>query len=308
LALGLALVSTSLVNLAYVREQAAAVALPPLSLRHPLRSLRALLTDRDWLLGFGMESTGFLLYVAALALGSLALVQSVTAGGIGLLAFATARFGHRPLSRREQRGVALALAGLVALGVSLAGGSGPGRPGSLLPVVTWLAATAGAALFFAVPGRRLGGDGVGQGIAGGLLFSFGDISTKLATQGGGRIAFVGAMVLGYGLGTAMLQLGYQRAGALTVAGIATLLTTALPIAAGTVVFNEPIPGGALGGVRVLAFVAVTAGALLLARPRVPIGPAARPRRARTSRPESQPAHAPGAASSREAREAGRAGG
>ena len=71
-----------LINLAYLREHDAAAALPMLSLRRPLQSARALLTDRSWLVGFAMESTGFALYVAALALASLALVQSVSAGGM----------------------------------------------------------------------------------------------------------------------------------------------------------------------------------------------------------------------------------
>ena len=87
----------------------------------------------------------------------------------------------------------------------------------------------------------------------------------MATEGGARAAFGITVVLGYGLGTALLQLGYQHGGALTVAGLATLLTNALPIAAGTVVLGEPVPTGALGALRVLAFVAVTVGAILLAR-------------------------------------------
>jgi len=77
------------------------------------------------------------------------------------------------------------------------------------------------------------------------------------------------LVLGYTLGTTLLQLGYQAGAALTVAGLATLLTNALPILAGTVVLGEPVPSGALGAVRILAFVAVSAGAVLLARPEAP---------------------------------------
>jgi len=88
---------------------------------------------------------------------------------------------------------------------------------------------------------------------------------KVATQGGGRAAFGLTVVLGYGLGTALLQLGYQHGGALTVAGLATLLTNALPIAGGTLVLGEPVPHGALRAVRILAYVAVTGGAILLAR-------------------------------------------
>ena len=107
---------------------------------------------------------------------------------------------------------------------------------------------------------------VANGLAGGLLFSIGDISTKLATQGGARIAFVVTLIAGYTLGTTLLQLGYQAGGALTVAGLATLLTNALPIAAGAIVLGEPVPSGALGVLRVLAFAAVCAGAFLIARP------------------------------------------
>jgi hypothetical protein len=62
----------------------------------------------------------------------------------------------------------------------------------------------------------------------------------------------------------LLQVGYQAGGALTVAGLATLLTNAVPIAPGTIILDEPVPGGALGALRVLAFAAVTIGAVLLA--------------------------------------------
>lgn len=60
-----------------------------------------------------------------------------------------------------------------------------------------------------------------------------------------------------------------------VAGVATLLTKALPIAAGTIVLDEPLPHGVLGGLRLLAFAAVIAGAFLLARPEKPAEAAVR---------------------------------
>jgi hypothetical protein len=269
-ALVLALASTVLINLAYLREHDAAAALPMLSLRRPLQSARALLTDRSWLIGFAMESTGFALYVAALALASLALVQSIQAGGIGVLAYVSARVTGRELGRRERNGVLLSIVGLVALAVSLAGGSGEGGNGSTFVILLWLAATAGAAVLVVSLGRVALGAAVAEGIAGGLFFSLGDVSTKVATQGGVRLLFVIPLIIGYTLGTWLLQLGYQRGGALTVAGLATLLTNALPIAAGTIVLDEPVPSGVYGGLRILAFAAVTVGAILLARP----GPAA----------------------------------
>jgi hypothetical protein len=269
IAIVLAAASTTLTNVAYLREHDAAAKLPALSMRRPLHSLKLLLDDRSWLLGFAMESSGFLLYAAALALASLALVQSINAGGIGVLAYVSARLAKRPLGPRHRAGVVLSVLGLLALGVSLIKASGGGGKGSITAILVWLGASAALALVVLAIGRRRGGLAVAEGIAGGLFFSIGDISTKLATQGGARIAFVIVLVVGYGVGTSLLQLGYQRGSALTVAGLATLLTNALPIAAGTIVLAEPVPGGPLGALRVFAFAGVVAGAILLATPEPP---------------------------------------
>jgi hypothetical protein len=266
IALLLALASTTLTNVAYLREHDAAAALPALSLRRPLHSAAALLTDRSWLIGFALESGGFALYVLALALAPLTLVQSVSAGGIGILAFVSARMTRRRLGRHELAGVLVSMLGLLALAVSLAGGSGEGTGGSTVEILLWLASTAGAAVVALALGRRFGALAAAEGVAGGLFFAIGDISVKVATQGGARAVFAIGVIAGYSLGTAFLQLGYQKGGALTVAGLATLLTNALPIAAGSVVLGEPVPSGAFGAVRIVAFAAVTLGAILLARP------------------------------------------
>jgi hypothetical protein len=261
----LAFASAVVTNLAYLRQHDAAAELPVLSMRRPLHSIRLLLGDRSWLLGFAMESTGFLLYVAALALAPLSLVQSIAAGGIGVLAFASARMARRRLAPVEVAGVLLSVFGLAALAVSLVGGKAKEGGGALGPILLWLGVTAAAAVALVAVGRRRWGAAVANGIAGGLFFSIGDISTKLATQGGPRIAFAVLLLLGYFAGTGLLQIGYQAGAALTVAGLATLATNALPIAAGTVVLDEPLPSGALGVLRVLAFAAVVTGAVLLAR-------------------------------------------
>ena len=266
LALVFAAASTTLTNVAYLREHDAAASLPVLCLRRPLHSVGILVHDGSWMLGFAMESTGFLLYAVALALASLALVQSITAGGIGVLAYVSARLAGRGLRGSELTGVILATVGLLALAVSLAGGSGGGGTGETGAIILWLAASAGGAALVLTLGRQAFGAAAAYGIAGGILFSIGDISTKIATQGGGRSLFIVPLIAGYALGTALLQIGYQAGGALSVAGLATLLTNALPIAAGTVILDEAVPHGAFGVLRVLAFAAVTAGAVLLARP------------------------------------------
>jgi hypothetical protein len=55
IALVLAFASTCLLSLSYLREHSAAAGLAPLSLRRPLESLRSLLSNRAWLLGFAMK-------------------------------------------------------------------------------------------------------------------------------------------------------------------------------------------------------------------------------------------------------------
>src|SRR5205085_11240185 len=97
------------VNWAYTLEHDAAAELPPLSAKTPLRSVRLLLASRQWVLGFGTESAGWLVYLAALRLAPLALVQAVSASGIAVLAVATARGDPRRLALHEQIAVIVAL-------------------------------------------------------------------------------------------------------------------------------------------------------------------------------------------------------
>jgi hypothetical protein len=263
-ALTLTLASACALNWGYLREHGAASTLPPLSVRRPVRSLRLLLGSRDWLKGFGWETGGFSLYVAALALAPLALVQAVAAGGIGILALFVARRSGHGLEPRERAGVAISVSGLALLGISLAGGSEQGDQGSWLLIALWLAASAGIATLAITWGAALLGGGAPFGVAAGILFAAGDIATKAAVSGGDHLAVAPAIVLFYAAGTTVLQLGFQHGRALTTAGIATLGTNAIPIAAAMTLFAEPLPDGPLGPIRVLSFAAVVAGAVALA--------------------------------------------
>jgi drug/metabolite transporter (DMT)-like permease len=267
LAILLTFVSAVAINWAWLREHDAASALPPLSIRRPRESLRSLLTDRHWMTGFAAETAGFLCYVGALALAPLALVQSLSAGGIGILAFLSSRVAGVKLARRELLGVVIAATGLAFLGISLAGATGQGDEGVWGGILIWVVASAGLAAVAIRYGPRLLGAAGAHGMAAGILLAAGDVVTKAVVTGGVRLLFIPAMILAYSFGTIVLQLGFQKGAALTTAGVATLFTNALPIIAGTTLYDEPFPNGELGVLRGISFALLIAGGALLSRPK-----------------------------------------
>ena len=272
LALVATLLSSCALNVGYLLEHEAVGHMPPLSIRSPLTSLRHLLGSRRWLIGFAIEGCGWALFVAALSLAPLSLVQATAAGGIGILTVLVSRVTHEPLSRHEELGVAIAIAGLVLLGISLAGGHGEGGGAGYLTVGLWIGASAVAALVSVQLLSSRIGAAPAYGVAAGLLFAAGDISTKAAVEAAdSHLAFVAALIAAYAFGTLVLQAGFQRGSALTTAGIATLLTNALPIVAGMTIFGEPLPHGWLGAVRIAAFACVVVGAVFLGEKRHPTG-------------------------------------
>ena len=280
LALLLALLSAGALNWGFFRQHEQASTLPPLALAHPLRSLRVLFGNGRWLVGFLVGILGWVFYVAALAFGPLSIVQAASAGGIGVLALLVWRWGGATLARREWLGVAVSVGGLVVLGISLLGRGGNahhwGGKTSWIAIAIWLAGSGLLAAFFAGPGARLVVAGAGLGIGAGFLYAAGDVGTKAAVAGGWRLLFVPALLAAHGLGFVMLQLGFQRGGALATAGVATLFTNATPIAAGMALFHEPLPAGVRGALRLLAFAAVVVGAVLLTRSSPTEGSVAQP--------------------------------
>jgi drug/metabolite transporter (DMT)-like permease len=267
LAILLTFVSAVAINWAWIREHNAAASMPPLSVRRPRESLTMLLTNRSWLGGFLAEAGGFLCYVGALALAPLALVQSLSAGGIGILAFLSSRVAGVKLARRELLGVVVAATGLAFLGISLAGATGQGNEGVWGGILVWVGASGVLAAVAVRYGPRLLGAAAAHGAAAGILLAAGDVVTKAVVSGGARLLFIPAMIVAYSFGTIVLQLGFQKGAALTTAGVATLLTNALPIIAGTTLYDEPFPNGKLGVLRGIAFALLIAGGALLSRPK-----------------------------------------
>lgn len=261
--LALALLSAIALNWGWIAQHGAARELPSLSLRRPFQALRCLFTNLSWIAGFGVGLAGWALYVAALALAPLSLVQATSAGGIAILAGLAHRRGDR-LQRVQWVAVGTAVVGLALLGGSLAGGAVSARAPAPGAVGVWLVASAAVAAFAGSFGTRLG-PGAGLGIAAGALYAAGDVATKGAVFGNTWLLLIPVVLVAHGSAFAALQLAFQRGGSLATAGTASLVTNAVPIAGGLALFHERLPGGALGVVRVVAFACVVVAAGLLAR-------------------------------------------
>jgi hypothetical protein len=179
-----------------------------------------------------------------------------------VLAFIQSKGRLSQLRRHERLAAVVVVAGLALLGLSLAGTTSVGHQPRASAVLIWLGASAGAAALVTLVQTRLT-RAVAYGLGAGLLFAIGDISAKLAVHGGVWLIIVLVLIPAYAFGSIELQAGFQHGDALTAAGMATLATNAVPIAAGVVLFHEAIPHGTRGVLQVAAFATLVVGATLL---------------------------------------------
>jgi hypothetical protein len=260
-----AFASTLTLNWGFFVQHRASNTLQALSLRHPWMALRLLFTNGRWVLGYAAGLGGWGLYIVALLFAPISLVQAVSAGGIGLLALFVWRVAHVRFSRRERAAIEASVTGLVLVMVSFAAGVPKPAAVGIHTVAIWVGVMLlGAGLAWR-PGSRVMRPGAGLGVAAGLCYAAGDVSTKGAVSGVG-LFLVPALVVCTLLGFVALQLSFQRGSALSTAGLSTLLNNALPIMAGIVVFHERLPSGLFGAARAAGFVMVVLGAALLSRP------------------------------------------
>ena len=85
-----------------------------------------------------------------------------------------------------------------------------------------------------------------------------------APSDGSGLIFIPVLAVCTALAFVTLQGAFQRGRVLETAGSSTLINNLIPIVGGIVVFHEPIPAGLAGVARVISFVAVIVGAVLLA--------------------------------------------
>lgn len=244
---------------------------PPVALRHPLSSSVALFRSPLYTLGIVIALSSWGFHVAALALAPISLVQSVIAGGLVLLTVVANWLFGIHVTRREWISVALTAAGLAFLAATL-GDDGHSARSHYDPatLAIYLGGLSVAGLMIAARSNR----GTALAISAGLLWAASDTSIKALSSHLGHLgigvvihplAFVilVASLLGLLISARSLQLG-EAVPVIALTSAAANLTT---IAAGSIVFAEPLPTGDLElAVRVLAFALVILAAALTPPP------------------------------------------
>jgi hypothetical protein len=249
---------------------------PSVELSHPWRSTVALFRSPLYSLGIAIALGSWGFHVGALALAPISLVQSVIAGGLVLLTVVADKLFGIEVTRREWVGVGLTAAGLAFLAATLDGDAGSAHssydPGTL---AVFLVAAGAVGLLLALRPRRAGM----LAVSAGMLWATSDTSIKALSShlhklGIGvlihPLAFVVliASLLGLLVSARSLQLG-DAVPVIALTSVAANMTT---IAAGPLIFREPVPSGAPAlGLRLLAFVLVI-GAAALTPPPAAAGP------------------------------------
>lgn len=100
----------------------------------------------------------------------------------------------------------------------------------------------------------------------GLTVAF---ASALVTNTAYSLIALASLIVAYAVGTSVLQWAYQRGDALTAAGLATMATNAVPIAAGFVLFGETLPRGTRAVLQVAAFGCLVASAVALGHQQAP---------------------------------------
>jgi hypothetical protein len=279
LALALATSVASLIG--FLLKARGATAAPPIEWDHPVRSSLRLFSSGWYTIGIVVAMGSWGLHVAALALAPISLVQTTIAGGLVLLTVLADRvFGHS-VTRREWIGVALTALGLALLAATIEGAAKDAHahftPGNLAVYVG--AVTLGGLVAWRVAKRGAAG-AVALAVSAGLLWGASDVSIKALSghvdQGLGVLLHPLAVVIlllslvGLLVSAGSLQVG----GAVAVIALTSAAANVVTIAAGPLVFREPLPSGGLAvAVRLAAFVLVIAAAALTPPPGVKAEPA-----------------------------------
>jgi drug/metabolite transporter (DMT)-like permease len=270
-------VATALCSIVgFLYKHRGAVQSPDVDWRRPLWSTAMLFRVPAYTLGVAIALSGWFTHVGALALAPISLVQATIAGGLVFLTVIADRFFAHRVTRREWIGVALAAAGLAFLAATIEGGADEAHSdyeGTTLAV--FVAAVTAAGFAVAVLGRAGPRAGVLFAASAGMLWAASDTTIKALSDRLGDDSLFSIVVSPLGLLVLLLSLAgllvsarsLQIGPVVPVIAVTSVAANSLTIAAGPIVFSEPMPEDTLGLVlRSLAFALVIFAAALTPPP------------------------------------------
>jgi drug/metabolite transporter (DMT)-like permease len=261
----LAVAASVALNGSFLLQHVGAASAPAITVVHPLRTMRGLLSARTWVIGGALGMGGWCLHIAALAHAPLSLVQAFVAGGLALTAPAARRWLHRPIETLDVAAV-VAMAGALAVlsgGVTAAGGrvSAAGVAG----FAACVGAAAGALAFAGLRHRRPSV----LAAAGGVLYGAADVGIKKLTEVHGLAGVVLSPWFTFAVVTTCIaffafQRGLQEGSAVAAIALMTAGTYLVSIAGGVVLLGDSLGHGTTTTLHAAAFVVVIGAACRLA--------------------------------------------
>jgi drug/metabolite transporter (DMT)-like permease len=273
----LALACALATNVGFLYKHRGACAAPPVDVRRPLRTARALFASPMFAIGMIIATGAWAFHVAAMAMAPLSTVQVVLAGGVVLLAIMAERMLGVRVGGRQWAGLALTAGGLMLLGVTLPVSHGAQSHFSASSAIAF---EAGLIVFgtLLIAGPRIGAPeehhGFMLGAASGILFGVSDIAIK-AMSGliGARgpagvltpwlLVCVAASVAAFYASARGLQDGDP----VPVIAITGTAANVAGIVGGIIVFGDPLSANPVSlGIQCFAFVLVIVAAWLMPAP------------------------------------------
>ena len=274
----LALACAFVANLAFFFKYRGANTVAKVTVRHPLRSARALYSSKWFALGMIIAVASWGLHVAALAMAPMSVIQVSLAAGMVFIAVMAERLFGFEVGRRQWLGLALTAAGLVMLGLTLPAMHGAHAQFSQAGMISFEAGLFGIGGLLLM-GPRMGGPvehhGVMLGAAAGILFGVSDTAIKALTGITGAHGFMGLLLSPWLMVAVIASIvafyasarGLQDGEAVPVIAVTGTAANIAGIAGGIVVFGDPMAGSTLGVVlQALAFVLVVVASALMPAP------------------------------------------
>lgn len=208
------------------------------------------MADWRWMAGFGATVIGWLLFIQATAIGDISLVQPLMSVGDVVLVAMAVLLLHERLSVREWMGIALTIAGAVALATQAASTPTFAVDGARLLLLVLVASAGAAGLLWAASRGAHAESALALTV--GLAFGCGAALTKAMTADAtfGITGVVSwrvivdplllAVVAANVVGLVLLQAAFQRGRAAVVVPVQIGMANVLAMAAGIFVFVESV--------------------------------------------------------------------